>query len=297
VHSYKGGVGKSTVAALLGLILGESRRVCLVDLDLLAPGLHHLLQMSPPEKRVLDYLVAGGDSGAAASVSEMCIEDNPGIEGAQDMSLWLVAGKPELSRARTVQSYLLADAQTRLLAARLEHMLRQIKRVCEVDLFILDTPPSLFGTSGSVQALTARHGGVRLFVATPILQDLTGTYALLDQMSGEGEAGNAGRDGRAALIFNRCDWVPEGGSHEDDLVALIARAHDSGGGDRDLRETIRHWVEHFQVACIEELSDTFGAMGSVSPQGHDRPSLRLLMDDAGGLVDLGLRLAEEAERG
>lgn len=50
IHSHSGGTGKSTFAANLGTVLAtEGRRVCLVDADVQAPGLHVLLGLSEPE--------------------------------------------------------------------------------------------------------------------------------------------------------------------------------------------------------------------------------------------------------
>ena len=50
IHSHSGGTGKSTFAANLGTVLAsEGRRVCLVDTDVQAPGLHVLLGLSEPD--------------------------------------------------------------------------------------------------------------------------------------------------------------------------------------------------------------------------------------------------------
>lgn len=57
--SFKGGLGRTTVAAATGLILARHRhRVALVDLDLEAPGLASLF-LSPRDDRsgVIDYLI------------------------------------------------------------------------------------------------------------------------------------------------------------------------------------------------------------------------------------------------
>src|SRR5438105_1345137 len=52
VHSFKGGTGKSTIAANLAVSLAfEGRRVGVLDLDLAGPGLHVLFEMKPDEMR------------------------------------------------------------------------------------------------------------------------------------------------------------------------------------------------------------------------------------------------------
>lgn len=67
VHSFKGGTGKSTVAANLAVLLAlEGRRVGVLDLDLAGPGLHVLFEMKPDEIKYTlnDYFLgtcAAGD--------------------------------------------------------------------------------------------------------------------------------------------------------------------------------------------------------------------------------------------
>jgi len=51
-YSFKGGVGRTTAAAMTGLKLArDGKRVCLIDLDLEAPGLSHFA--TEKHKRVL----------------------------------------------------------------------------------------------------------------------------------------------------------------------------------------------------------------------------------------------------
>ena len=57
LHSYKGGTGKTTLAANIAAILAqEGRNVALLDLDFQAPSLHTLIGMSPKTKYINDFL-------------------------------------------------------------------------------------------------------------------------------------------------------------------------------------------------------------------------------------------------
>jgi septum site-determining protein MinD len=69
VHSFKGGTGKSTIAANLAVSLAlEGRRVGVLDLDLAGPGLHVLFEMKPNEiKHTLnDYLIGTSPADSIA---------------------------------------------------------------------------------------------------------------------------------------------------------------------------------------------------------------------------------------
>lgn len=58
-YSYKGGVGRTTLLANVGAALSRDAHVLLWDLDVEAPGLHHMPQLSmdpPPSRGFLDWL-------------------------------------------------------------------------------------------------------------------------------------------------------------------------------------------------------------------------------------------------
>jgi cellulose biosynthesis protein BcsQ len=56
-YSFKGGVGRTTAAAMTGLKLArEGKRVCLIDMDLEAPGLSHFAPEKTPAG-IIDYLL------------------------------------------------------------------------------------------------------------------------------------------------------------------------------------------------------------------------------------------------
>jgi formylglycine-generating enzyme required for sulfatase activity/MinD-like ATPase involved in chromosome partitioning or flagellar assembly len=77
--SFKGGVGRSLLAANVGAILArEGRRVLLWDLDVEAPGLHlipSLTIVDPPARGLLDWLAGPPDLDAAAALVRPTVRD------------------------------------------------------------------------------------------------------------------------------------------------------------------------------------------------------------------------------
>ena len=67
VHSYRGGTGKTLLATNLSASYAKKEKVCLLDYDFSAPGLHGLLK-SPPEFWINDYL--NGDCEIEEVISE-----------------------------------------------------------------------------------------------------------------------------------------------------------------------------------------------------------------------------------
>lgn len=58
-YSYKGGVGRTQTLVGVGLeLVRRGKRVCLIDVDVEAPGIHHLLGIEPEEQQsLLEHLV------------------------------------------------------------------------------------------------------------------------------------------------------------------------------------------------------------------------------------------------
>ncbi|NLF01186.1 MAG: CpsD/CapB family tyrosine-protein kinase, partial [Anaerolineales bacterium] len=165
------------ITSLLSVALAmEGYSVCLVDLDLTAPGLASVFQ-EYPDKGILDYLLIDADTGRrGARVSDVLRELHAPIPDARGR-LSGILGRPELNNARAVQAYLLAEVRTGMLSSCLEHLLHEAQQQAHsmssrFDLFVLDTPPSLFGLSAGARRLVEKHGGAQVFVAGPTVQDL-----------------------------------------------------------------------------------------------------------------------------
>jgi len=197
IHSHKGGVGKSTLAAVLGIALArDGRKVCLVDLDLLAPGLHRVLQARPTCRPVLDYLVSDpAHPGSHAKAAEVCAP--PKMEFTDAPEILLVHGEVDVPRARALQAYLLTDYRTGLVQARLERLLDEIHQIHRANTFVLDTPPSLYGVSGAARDLLGPERALAVYVCTPTRPDLLGTQELLTHL-----APTHGGDVAEAFVLN-----------------------------------------------------------------------------------------------
>lgn len=88
-YSYKGGVGRTTLLANVGAALSRDARVLLWDLDVEAPGLHHMPQLSivpPPARGFLDWLADWQrhptPSAAVAELAYLVGQRGVGSEGA-----------------------------------------------------------------------------------------------------------------------------------------------------------------------------------------------------------------------
>jgi cellulose biosynthesis protein BcsQ len=74
-HSYKGGAGKTTIAANIAALLATNGfKVCLLDLDVYAPSLHTYFGLEP-KKWINDYL-----AGDLEIASDMLVEITPALQ-------------------------------------------------------------------------------------------------------------------------------------------------------------------------------------------------------------------------
>ena len=68
-HSYKGGTGKTTLAANLAALLAKKgNNVCIVDIDVYAPSLGSYFDLKNPRKWINDFLFGN------ASVDDICVD-------------------------------------------------------------------------------------------------------------------------------------------------------------------------------------------------------------------------------
>jgi hypothetical protein len=68
-HSFKGGVGRTTTLAMMAVLAAaDGHKVVVVDLDVEAPGLHHVFSMERSRTGALDMLVEAQATGTIADV-------------------------------------------------------------------------------------------------------------------------------------------------------------------------------------------------------------------------------------
>jgi len=266
IHSYKGGVGKTTVSMLLGLALAGAplnRRVCLVDLDLMAPGLHCLFGVQSKEPYLLDALIADPARPTAAVNPESLCQTIMAVPGGH---LSLIGASPQLEYAARVQSYVLADARAGLLSARLERVLIKVRDAHDIDIFVLDTPPSLFGISRTVQHLIDKHRGEQVHVAMPIRQDLFGCRAMLEAARKEHDARDPDAPAPSAVgfVLNRYDGPGSAVRLHEEFAERILRV-DGRAASAVERALLEEWLRPLKLAY---LTDSETIRKTAAADGH-----------------------------
>jgi len=246
VHSYRGGVGKTTVTALLGAAMVlQGHRVCLVDLDLVAPGLSWIFS-TQPEKAILDYLLIDPVTGRRqASATELVRElrtplvpERGGLAG--------ILGRPDPGNARSIQAYLMAEVRTGLPGACLEHLLLGVQEDSaqsrrRFDLFILDTPPSLFGLSSGARDLVKKHAGVEVFVAGPTVQDLAAVPEMILPLT-DGADDDQDASATPAFILNAYPYEVTGADGAETIARQILRGRQEGDQSGNEHSRMSAWA-------------------------------------------------------
>lgn len=273
VHSFKGGVGKSSISLLLGLALAEKHKVCLVDLDLLAPGLHRLLGVTVEGRAtVLDYLVGKpSDPAEAPSPEQVCHAVRPQLAGWKAGDVFLIPARPNLEQAAWIQGYVLADLRCELVQARLERLLCGVRSKFQIEVFVLDTPPSLFGVSGSVRALVEQQPGVLTFVSTPIWQDLAGMWDMVFASESRPRAAQA-------FVLNREEGHVGGKKIKKGIAQTIAATWEDGDAGRQRLEALNRRLDHYELAVLP-VSDAIARLSRVLTAGQNRPSTEEILTD------------------
>ncbi|MCX7007590.1 MAG: P-loop NTPase [Kiritimatiellaeota bacterium] len=325
MHSYKGGVGKTTFAVLLAAAFAQRKeRVCLVDLDLLAPALTGLVKVQGDgigqrgtEGRydVGDFLFGRYDERRQqcfeVKAEQACHLAGFPWPGAEHLKVHLVPARADFDLAVRAQSYLLAEVRSRVLEARIEFMLEELQRSREISLFVLDVPPSLFGTSDAVRRLVEEKKGALVQISTPTQADLIGTREMLSQMLaerppiGSNKKPLAKRNARPTaekppaalmtLVVNRCPWGFSSATPRVEVMRIVGRAlaqNDSAGRNRrDYESLAERMLENFQEVAVIQESEHLARLSRV-PMREDEihPALGDLLD--GGLAKLADRLLD-----
>ncbi len=184
-HSFKGGVGRSTLLAAYAISLAaRGKRIAIVDLDLEAPGVGALLGATSP-RGVLDVLV---DRLATGRITLEGAKVRANLEHpVGDQIIVLPAGllgRDFLSKLARLDFSTRAPGEPNIVAIATQECLEELKRE-GFDLILLDARAGLHDLAGmAVQRLS--HVNVLVFRGTE--QHLIGLETTLDIMGLEPEA-------------------------------------------------------------------------------------------------------------
>lgn len=166
IHSYRGGTGKSNIAANLAACLCDmGHRVAVLDTDLQSPGVHVLFGFRPDELRVslIDFL------WGKAAIAETAYEVTSRIGTTGDGRCWLV---PASMTTKAITRVIEEGYDVARLNAHFDRLLEEL----ELDELLIDTHPGLNRES----MLTTAISDVLVVLVRPDQQDYDGTAVLLE---------------------------------------------------------------------------------------------------------------------
>lgn len=166
-YSYKGGVGRSTLVAIVAATLArEGEKVVVVDLDLEAPGQQSLFDVEPT-RGVIDYVVEHVTLGGS-SLDELLIDVTHEVDGATGSVRLAAAGSfgwsyvEKIARLDYVGHTHQGDSPV---ARALGVLLKQIKSTHDPDWILLDARTGIHDLGGlamhalaHIDVLIARSG-------------------------------------------------------------------------------------------------------------------------------------------
>ena len=161
VHSFRGGNGKSSIAAnLAGLLAADGQRVGVIDADIQSPGMHVLLGQAGKkiDFTLNDYL------------SDNCRIDQLALDVTADL------GQPVKGKLFLVPASVNPGAMAQVLsqgyeAQRLTQCFHDLASLLELDTLLIDTHPGL----NEEALLTMRAVQTLIVVLRPDAQDFDGT--------------------------------------------------------------------------------------------------------------------------
>lgn len=142
-HSYKGGTGKSTIAANLSAMLTKKgHNVALLDLDVYAPSLHVYFDYSP--KKWINNLLSGN-----AKASDLMVDMTPIIEPLAGQTkklgkLWIGFSNPQKEEIYKLEGGIGKEKETKIQLLRKFIQLREdLISQYYCDYIIIDTSPGI----------------------------------------------------------------------------------------------------------------------------------------------------------
>src|ERR671932_1668880 len=197
-HSYKGGTGKTTIAANLAALLAKKGyRVFLLDLDVYAPSLHSYFNMNP-KRWINDFLNGSADVGDIIVDVTSALADVPS-SGEQEKikgKLWLGVSSPGKEEIYRLEGGSGKQETSKIQLLRRFILLReQLISLHDADYIIIDTSPGI--RYWSINALAVAD---TLFLTLKMGDlDIEGTRKMADEIYGSFTKFGA----RSYLVMNR----------------------------------------------------------------------------------------------
>jgi chromosome partitioning protein len=198
-HSYKGGTGKTTIAANLAALLAKKGyRVFLLDLDVYAPSLHSYFNMNP-KRWINDFLNGSAEAGdiivdVTSKVGEMAsaAAETEKIKG----KLWLGFSSPRKEEIYRLEGGSGKQETSKIQLLRRFILLReQLISLHDADYIIIDTSPGI--RYWSINALAVAD---TLFLTLKMGDlDIEGTRKMAEEIYGSFTKFGA----RSYLVMNR----------------------------------------------------------------------------------------------
>lgn len=178
VHSYKGGVGKTTAALLLAKqAILEGRKPCVIDFDFLGSGMADLFKLARKPPSYLDSFFLSAEPDKADLEKLLGAYTDPDL-GSQELPVILNLGESAKLDAAAQQETRQQSEMMGLMAQ--EHRYREIRAGTEIllrkledhgqDLAIIDCHPGLDFISETLRDLAS----VNLYVTTSNRSDCFG---------------------------------------------------------------------------------------------------------------------------
>lgn len=197
-HSYKGGTGKSTIAAnLAAMLTKKGHNVALLDLDVYAPSLHVYFNYTP--KKWINDLLSGN-----ATASDIMVEMTSVIEPLAGQTkklgkLWIGFSNPKKEEIYKLEGGIGKEKETKIQLLRKFIQLREdLISQYNCDYIIIDTSPGIrFWSINSIALadtifLTLKFGDLDIEGTKKMAADMyesfakfgTKSYLLLNRVAG-----------------------------------------------------------------------------------------------------------------
>lgn len=202
-HSYKGGTGKTTIAANLAALLAKKGyRVFLLDLDVYAPSLHSYFDKNP-KKWINDFL------NGSADVGDIIVDLTPAVDGISNANahdkaenqtiagkLWVGFSSPKKEEIYRLEGGSGKQESSKIQLLRRFILLReQLISLHDADYIIIDTSPGI--RYWSINALAVAD---TLFLTLKMGDlDIEGTRKMAEEIYGSFTKFGA----RSYLVMNR----------------------------------------------------------------------------------------------